>query len=123
MLSDASDAECGQTTKQAILDEIEERTEPTPDGEQSALGDVWTSTQRMRTQAVKPHTEYEKADLEPVAAELEEQGDIILWCGLAAPATDEHLRAIIKNEEQADYPRQILIGKCNRALANGGETA
>ena len=117
-MSDASE-DCGRPAERAILDEIEARTEPTPDGEQSARGAVWTSTQRMRTQAVKPHTAYEKADLEPVTAALEAQGEIILWHGLAAPATDEYLRAIIQNEQQADYPRWILIGKCNRVLAGG----
>lgn len=97
----------------AVYEQIVERTEADPDGEQNAHGNLWTSTERMRADAVKPHTEYTKESLNDALGHLEENGKVVTWFGLLAPATDEHLQAIIENEVNSGVTRTILVGQCN----------
>lgn len=99
--------------RDAVLEQIEERTETEVDGVQNAHGNLWTSSERMRADAVKPHTDYTKDSLKAAVNELREDGEIITWHGLLAPANGEHLTAIIENEAQSDVTRSILVGRCN----------
>lgn len=99
--------------RDAVYNQIVERTEADPDGEQNAHGNLWTSNERMRADAVKSHTEYTKESLKEAVTQLEEDGKIVSWFGLLAPATDEHLQAIIENEVNSDVTRTILAGQCN----------
>lgn len=98
-----------------VLQQIRERTEPEPDGVQNAEGNLWTSERRMRSDAVKPHTDYTKAGLKDAIAQLEADGKVVSWFGLLAPATEEHLCAIVENEaERSEITRPLLVGKCHR---------
>lgn len=101
-------------SEQAVLAQIQERTRAEPDGVQNAHGNLWTSNERMRSDAVKPHTEYTKKSLKKAVQNLSEAGEIVCWHGLLSPATDEQLKAIIENERQAEITRSTLVGECNR---------
>lgn len=108
-------------TKAAVLEQIQERTSPEPDGVQNSHGNIWTSNERLRSDAVKPGTDYTKPGLGAILEDLREDGDIVTWHGLLAPATDEHLRAIIENEQESDITRRLIVGRCNELRSGGGE--
>lgn len=103
----------------AVLDHIQDLTEPNPDGHQDAKSDLWTSRDRLRSDAVKPGTDYDKESLDGALATLTRQGYVQPFHGLLAPATDDHLRAVIQNEQQAENTRRVLIGRCNQSLGAG----
>lgn len=106
------------SAEEAILEQIRERTEPTPDGVQDGTGNLWTGNRRLRSDARKKHTDYTKLDVETLIPELERSGEIVTWHGLLAPATEEHVRALIQNEcEVADISRSLLLGKLNTVKA------
>lgn len=101
-----------------VLEQLEERTTPEPDGVQNAQSNVWTSRQRLRSDAAKPHTDYDKDTLTGVLAALEDANEVVSFHGLLAPATSEHLRAIIQNEDGAGITRRTLVRRCNRLAAS-----
>lgn len=108
------DADFGTANpRDAVLEQIEERTETEVDGVQNAHGNLWTSNERMRSDAVKPHTDYTKDSLRTAVDELREDGEIVTWHGLLAPAVDDHLKAIIENEAESDVTRSLLVARCN----------
>lgn len=103
------------SVEEEVLQQIRERTEPEPDGVQNAHGNLWTSRERLRSDAVKPGTGYDKESLKDAIDSLEADGEVIAWFGLLAPATEGYLSAIIQNEaEHADITRPLLVGQCNR---------
>lgn len=105
-----------------VLKQLEERTRPEPDGVQNSQSNVWTSRQRLRSDAAKPHTDYDKDSLTGVLAALEDAHEIVSFHGLLAPATPDHLRAIIQNEGDAEITRRTLVKQCNRlSAAQGGD--
>ncbi len=99
---------------------IEERVEPEPDGVQNAESNIWTSLQRLKQEASKGHVSCSRDGVQDAVDRLVDDGRVIYWHGLIAPATDEHLRAIIENETQCGITRRLLIGKCNRLLESAG---
>lgn len=106
-----------------VLEQLEERTTPEPDGVQNAQSNVWTSRQRLRSDAAKPHTDYDKDSLTAVLAALEGAHEIIGFHGLLAPATPDHLRAIVQNESDAEITRRSLVKRCNRlATTQNGDS-
>lgn len=102
-----------------ILEQIRDRTEPDPDGNQDANGNVWTGRRRLRSDAVKPHTDYSKGDVDRSVTALKRRGDIVTFHGLLAPSDPDHLRAVIENERMADISRHSVISRCNRLLNAG----
>lgn len=102
-----------------ILNAVQNRTSADPDGLQNNQSALWTSRNRIRGDGSKGHTPYERDEVDEVVNQLADEGELIVWHGLLAPACPEHLRAIIENEQQADYPRRILIGRVNRLLQEG----
>jgi hypothetical protein len=104
---------------QAVLGQIQDRTDAESDGVQNAHGNLWTSRERLRADAVKPHTDYDKSSLSDAISALEEAGEIIAWHGLLAPTTEDHLRAIIETETQSTVTRSLLVGRCNTLLQRG----
>lgn len=105
-----------EATVGAVFETIEARVDADTDGVQHAHGNVWTSRARLRADAEKPGTDYDSGDVDGALATLEAADRLVAWFGLLAPATPDHLRAIIKNEAAADYPRSLLVGRCNRLL-------
>jgi len=67
----------------------------------------------MRADGSKSGSPLSRDDVDDVVAQLVDSRDVISWHGLLAPATEEHLRAIIENERASGTPRKLLIGKVN----------
>lgn len=108
-----------ETPEEWVREEVDHRVEPTPDGLQDGQSNVWTSTERLRDDGRKYSTKYSKDKIEAAVGALRERDEILSWHGLLAPATDEHLKAVIENEQQAGIARSTLIGRCN-TLRQGG---
>ncbi|WP_324662426.1 hypothetical protein [Haloarcula sediminis] len=70
----------------------------------------------MRSDGSKGQTPLARGDVDSVINRLTDEREVFEWHGLLAPATEEHLKAIIENERLSDTPREILIGKVNRWL-------
>lgn len=103
-----------------VLSRIRERTAPEPDGKQNGQSALWTSINWLKQDASGSDL-LERDDVQPLVWELASRDRIIYWHGLMAPATDEHLRAIIENERQAGFTRKLLVGQCNQLLQAGRE--
>ncbi|WP_435143845.1 hypothetical protein [Halobaculum sp. P14] len=118
LVTDGGSAELS-TQQQLIFGFVTDRTAPEPDGDQDATSNLWTGKQHLK--ADTHHTdELERDDVGSVIEELVADGSLVYWHGLVAPATDEHLRAIMENEGLADVSRSALVALCNRLLQ--GET-
>ena len=102
--------------EQWVLEKVREDTAPDPDGHQDAHGTVWTGRRNVVGHGDKPGQPTRDEKLGAVRALLE-RGELIGWHGLLAPATDEHLRAIIENERRAGITRKLLVGRANQLLA------
>lgn len=98
-----------------VLDEIDSLTEPEPDGKQDAESAIWTGKRRIVGNTDKPG-QPTQAEIREAIRTLRSRGEIITWHGLLAPATDEHLRAVIENERLAGITRRPLIGRANQLL-------
>lgn len=108
-----------ETAKEWVLREVQERTEPEPDGNQNVHGKVFTGRRRLvgnKDKEGRPSRAETKAAID----ELVDDGQLLVWHGLLCPTTTEHLRAVIENERLADIPRKLLIAKANRNLHGGG---
>lgn len=92
---------------------VHERTSPEPDGRQNNQSNIWTGRTRMRADGSKGQTPLERDDVDGVLNQLVDERRVFEWHGLLAPATEEHLRAIIENERKSDTPRKALIGEAN----------
>lgn len=99
---------------------IADRAESDPDGKQDEQSAVWTSKQRLKADASKTDL-LEREDVNDVVHELGTDGEIVTWHGLIAPATDDHLSAIIESESLSDTPRTTLVGRCNRLIGEGSD--
>ena len=99
-----------------VLEEVEHRVKPQPDGLQDAESNVWTSKERLRDDGRKYSTKYSRDEIEAAVDELLERNEILSWHGLLAPATKPHLRAVVENEREAGIQRTVLIGRCNQLL-------
>ncbi|RQG93759.1 hypothetical protein [Natrarchaeobius oligotrophus] len=99
-----------------VLSLINERTAPEPDGVQDASGELFTGTKRLKQEASKDNIDCSKAELEDAVDALVEEGSLITWHGLLAPANADHLQAIIENEKQSEITRDLLIRKCEGFL-------
>lgn len=99
-----------------ILDVVEERTTPEPDGQQDSTSNVWTGRRRLRQDGHKGSSPLERDEINGVIDDLVEDGELFEWHGLLAPATEEHLRAIIGNENRSDTPRRLLIEQAQNQL-------
>lgn len=109
-------------TREWALERIHDRVTPEPDGIQNAESNVWTSQQRLKSDASKSDV-IERDGVPKLVSALEQAGEVVYWHGLVAPASPEHLRAIIESERQSGVPRTILIGLCNRMLQDAPELA
>lgn len=104
-----------------VLREVVQRTSSEPDGIQQSHGNVWVGRRHVigdKDKADRPP----RSELNAALLQLVEDGELIYWHGLTAPATEEHLRAVIENEVMCDVPRQILIGKANKLLSQGDDS-
>lgn len=109
------------TPEQWVLEEVHHRVETAPDGLQNVESNIWTATQRLRDDGRKFSTKYGKEKIEQAVETLQEEDEMLSWHGLLAPATDEHLKAVIENERKAEITRSTLVGRCNALLSvNGG---
>lgn len=108
-----------ETTRDWIRDRVNERVEPVPDGRQDEQATVWTSKRRLKEDAGKSDA-VEKDEIEGAVRHLANHGDLLTWHGLLAPATEEHVKAIVATENRAEQPRKILIERCERVLNGGG---
>lgn len=97
-----------------VLECVRDRTSPEPDGVQNNRSNIWTGRGRMRADGSKTDSPLARDDVDSVIAQLIADHKVFEWHGLLAPATPEHLQAIIKNEQQSSLPRKRLIGKVNR---------
>jgi len=104
---------------EAILADVTDFVEPNPDGNAGQESNVWTCQRRIESHANKNSVGYENADVETAINQMVESEKLIRWFGLLAPATNEHLLAIIKNEQMLQTPRKQLIGECNSLRRNG----
>ncbi|OLZ39124.1 hypothetical protein A6E15_19365 [Natrinema saccharevitans] len=98
----------------ALFEAIQRRTEPTPDGIQNVNGNVWTGQSRLKQEASKGNVPCSRDEISEAVDRLLEADRVVSWHGLLAPATDEHLAAIIENEVEADVTRSLLVGKANK---------
>lgn len=116
-MPDSSDAARGtddlDPTTRFIFERLQERTEPEPDGTQNVESNVWTGSQQLKADTNRVD-HVDRNDVAGSVSRLVDLGLVLYWHGLLAPATDEHLHAVIECEHESDAPRQILIGKCNR---------
>lgn len=109
-----------ETVDEWVLAEIQHRVEPDPDGHQNAESNVWTSKERLRDDGRKFSTRYSREEIESAVEQLVDRGEIVTWHGLLAPATPDHLRALIENEAEAGIKRATLVGYCNARLQDSG---
>lgn len=110
-MSDVQDTETGT---EHVLEAVRDRTSPEPDGVQNNQSNIWTSRTRMRGDGSKGHTPLARDEVGGVIDQLVEERKVIEWNGLLAPATPEHLKAIIENERLTETPRKLLVGQANR---------
>ena len=75
----------------------------------TAGASCYTARRRLRQDGHKGSSPLERDEIDPVIDELVEDGELFEWHGLLAPATENHLRAIIGNENRSDTPRRLLI--------------
>lgn len=107
---------------QNVLDTVRERTSPEPDGIQDARSNCWTSTEKLRYDAGKTNSKLPEGQVHEIVSELAANGDLFTWHGLVAPTTDDHLAALIENEELAsDWGGRRILKDQARNLQ--GETA
>lgn len=104
------DVDVGEWT----LSRVREQTQADPDGVQNAQGNVWTSKTRVLADARKSSTPFDRSAVESALAAHIDAGRVLSWNGLLAPADDDHLLAVIKNEQQAGITRALLVGKANK---------
>lgn len=106
-------------TTRFVFERLQERTESEPDGKQNVESNVWTGSQQLKADTNRVD-HVDRDDVAGAVSRLVDEGLVLYWHGLLAPATDEHLQAIIECEHESDAPRQILIGKCNRLRRGDG---
>jgi len=100
--------------REYVLNLVNERTDPNGELGRNANSDLWTSPKRLRSDGAKASVPYSKDEIEDEYFAAVDDGDLIKFAGLLAPATSEHLRAILTAEEGST--RQILREKCKRLL-------
>lgn len=103
--------------EEALYKCILEWTEPDPDGNFDANGKLWTGTSRLEQEAIKDNVPCDREGVRIALDRLAKQDRIVRWHGLIAPATIEHLTAIIENETSVESVRSTLVGACNQAIA------
>lgn len=101
----------------ALFDRVVEWTEPDPDGNFGANGKLWTGTSRLEEEATKDNVPCDREGVRIALDRLAEEDRIVRWHGLIAPATVEHLTAIIEAETSVESGRSTLVGACNQAIA------
>lgn len=104
------------TAREWVHEQVRERVEPEPDGRQDAHGSLFTGTRQLVRDGKKFSTDFDSDEIEDALDELVIDGEIISWHGILFPADEEHLRAVIANENQAGIPRLILIRKVKKNL-------
>ncbi|WP_226043323.1 hypothetical protein [Natrinema sp. DC36] len=103
-----------QTVDDTLFEVVTKRTEPTPDGVTNAEGNIWTSQTRLKQEASKGNVPCSRDEIGDAVERLIDAGRLVSWHGLLAPVTDEHLTAIIENEQRSGFTRKILISKVNK---------
>ncbi|WP_435147193.1 hypothetical protein [Halobaculum sp. P14] len=116
-----SDAEYGRAARH-VLDWVHENTAPEPNGEQNVYSSVWAGTNNLKAQARKDRIPFDVAELDSAYDELLSAEEIVVWHGLVAPATDDHLDAILQDEAKASQSRQVLVAKINRLRSDPDPT-
>lgn len=101
-----------------VLDVIDDRVDVDGDAGSNANSDLWTSPKRIKQDGTKVSVPFGKDALIDECEAAVDDGDLIRFAGLYAPATPEHLRAIIEAEQ--DGTRNVLIEKCKRMLSGMG---
>jgi hypothetical protein len=120
-MSEATTINAEESPTDAVYEDIAAEVEATPDADQKATSNVWTARMKLEANA-RSSAQYSGDDLEEALNKLVDEDRVIYWFGLLAPATDEHLDAIIDNEQSCNYPRKILIDRCE-TLLDGGSTS
>lgn len=100
----------------ALFRAIERRTEPTVDGVKNANGKLFTGQTRLKQEVSKGNVPCDRDEINDAIGRLLAENRIVSWHGLLAPATDEHLKAIIRNERDHGFGRGLFINKCRKLL-------
>jgi len=100
----------------ALYEAIERRTEPTEDGVKNANGELFTGRTRLKQEASKGNVPCSRDEIGEAVERLLNEQRIVGWHGLLAPATDEHLKSIIRNEREHGFGRGLFINKCRVLL-------
>ena len=95
---------------------IERRTEPNPDGVKNANGNLFTGKTRLKQEASKGNVPCSRDEVGEAVNRLIDEGRVVSWHGLLAPASEEYLKAIIRNEREYGFGRGLLINKCRKLL-------
>lgn len=114
--------EDAEETRDWILERVNERVESVPGERQDEQATVWTSKKRLEQDAAKTDV-VDSDEIDSLVRHLANHGDLLTWHGLLAPATEDHVKAVVATENRADQPRKILIERCERVLNGGGVVA
>jgi hypothetical protein len=106
------------SVEQYVLDEVERRTEAIAEGKQNAHGPLWTGVDGIRQDGAGEGSPFSTNSIRDAADRLVDDGRLFSWHGLLAPATEHHLRAIVRHEAQQDITRILLVARANRWLAD-----
>lgn len=99
-----------ETPREWILQQLDKRTDADGERGQSASSDLWTGAYQITgATGEKFSCPFSEEQLQSALNELRAENELIGWHGLVAPATEEHLRAIIAAENAADISRKTLI--------------
>ncbi|WP_254831571.1 hypothetical protein [Haloglomus salinum] len=105
------------SVEQYVLDEVERRTDPVAEGKTNAHGPLWTSADGIRQDGDGEGSPWSPDHIRAAVQQLVDEDRLFGWHGLLAPATEEHLRAIVQREAQQDVTRTLLVAKANQRIA------
>lgn len=109
-----------QSQREWVMSRVRSRVTADPDGKQNVESNVWTSTNRLKSDASSSEVIH-RQEVRPVVDHLAEEGTLINWFGLLAPADREHMQAIVACENQSGCPRRILLSNITATLERGSE--
>ena len=85
------------------------------------LDDLWTARQHIIDDATREG--HDPVRVGKILEAMDANGDILVWSGHIAPADPDRLREVIEAELESSFGRRLLIGKCNRLIADARSTA
>ncbi|MFC6975697.1 hypothetical protein ACFQL1_15140 [Halomicroarcula sp. GCM10025709] len=101
----------GRDVREWIRERVEARIDLDDPSDQY---NPWTSKYHLRQDI--EHGEFGRDEVLDACDEMARDGEFLYWHGWITPKREDALTAVIQAEKAADVTRQILIGKCNRAL-------